>query len=665
MDRTPAASSHKTLTLQNRRPPLLDWLPTRPDWDEALRNPDLAADRAGWECLVSLANQRLDHLQTVRLDRRLKKLFPSAPPAGIPNGAVRLSILASSTVDHLLPGLRVGALRHGIWLQAQLGNYGQYAQELHDPSAAIHRFRPTCVLFAFDARHMLRGIDVAADVNAADRWLDDTVEELAQHWALARDQFGCKVIQQTVLPIFPTLFGNNEQRLPGSSANLVMLLNQRLRQAADASGVELLAVDRQVVQDGVDHWYDAALWHRGKQELHPNAVPVYGDMFARLLAAYQGRSRKCLVLDLDNTLWGGVVGDDGVAGLLLGNGSSLGEAFIDFQSFARALSRRGIILAVCSKNDEANALEPFDTHPEMVLKRNDIACFVANWQDKASNIREIAKRLNIGLDSMVFADDNPFERNIVRRELPMVAVPELPDDPALFGRVIADAGYFEGVNLTDEDRERSQQYQVSLQRTAAMQSVTDMPSYLRSLEMRMHWTRFDAIGLPRIVQLVNKTNQFNLTTRRTTSEEVERIIADPDSLSLQIRLIDRFGDNGIISIIAGGFPGSGVGIELDGGLELLRGDLVLHTWLMSCRVLGRGVEQATLTLVVEEARRVGARRLIGIYRPSSKNDMTRQLYAGFGFALLYSGADGTTAWVLNLDTVKPAETFIQIIEGQP
>ena len=627
-----------------------------------LRGVTTAAGIEGWQALVALANEKLDHLQTVKLDRRLRKLFPSEPPAGLPTVPVRLSILSSSTIDHLLPSLRVGALRHGIWIDTQLGDYGQYSQELHDPSAAIHGYRPTCVLFAFDARHMLRGIDVTASAEDAETWLEATISELARHWQLARKQFDCKVIQQAILPVFPTLFGNNEQRLPGSAAALLARLNQRLRTAADAHGVELLAIDEQATRDGLDTWYDPAFWHRGKQEVHPNATPVYGDLFGRLLAAYQGRSRKCLVLDLDNTLWGGVIGDDGVAGILIGNGSSLGEAFIEFQSYARALSRRGIILAVCSKNDEKNALEPFEKHPEMVLKREDIACFVANWSDKATNIREIASRLNIGLDSLVFVDDNPFEREIVRRELPMVAVPELPGDPALYSRVVAGAGYFEGVHLTAEDRERTAQYQATLQRTSLAATVTDLPSYLHSLEMRMVWTRFDGIGLQRIVQLVNKTNQFNLTTRRTTTEEVEHIIADPRALSLQMRLTDRFGDNGIISIIAGAFAGQGgIGADL-GGAQAAEGDIVLHTWLMSCRVLGRGVEQAALNLVIAEGRRLGARRLIGVYRPTPKNDMTHRLYAELGFAAL--DPDGETErWILALDSAEPKPTSIQIIEG--
>nr|WP_321985791.1 HAD-IIIC family phosphatase [uncultured Lichenicoccus sp.] len=575
---------------------------------------------------------------------------------------VRLGVLSSSTIDHLLPSLRVGALRHGIWLETQLGDYGQYSQELQDPSSAIHAYRPTVALFTFDARHMLRGIDVTASAEDADAWLDATIADLARHWQLARQQFDCKVIQQAILPVFPALFGNNEQRLPGSAAAVLARLNQRLRAAADANGIELLAIDEQATRDGLDIWYDPALWHRGKQEVHPNATPVYGDMLGRLLAAYQGRSRKCLVLDLDNTLWGGVIGDDGVGGILIGNGSSLGEAFIDFQSYARALSRRGIILAVCSKNDEKNALEPFESHPEMVLHREDIACFVANWSDKASNIREIASRLNIGLDSLVFVDDNPFERDIVRRELPMVAVPEMPEDPAMYGRVVAAAGYFEGVHLTAEDRERTAQYQASVQRSSFAATVTDLPSYLRSLEMRLVWTRFDAIGRARIVQLVNKTNQFNLTTRRTTTEEVEHIIADPRSLSLQMRLIDRFGDNGIISIIAGSFAAStGIGADL-GGPQAQEGDIVLHTWLMSCRVLGRGVEQSALDLVIAAARRLDARRLIGVYRPTPKNDMTRRLYAELGFAALEPEGE-TERWVLTLDDAEPKPTSIQIIEG--
>jgi FkbH-like protein len=353
-------------------------------------------------------------------------------------------------------------------------------------------------------------------------------------------------------------------------------------------------------------------------------------------------------MDLDNTLWGGVVGDDGLEGIILGQGSALGEAFVAFQEYARELSRRGIILAVCSKNDEANALEPFEKHPEMILKRADIACFVANWSDKAANIRAIAEQLNIGLDSLVFIDDNPFERTLVRQELPMVAVPEVGDDPATFAQTIADAGYFEGFAVTQEDRERSGQYQGNRMREALKASATDLPSYLRSLEMELTWRKFDNIGLSRTVQLINKTNQFNLTTRRYTEEDVLAVMGNKRAFGLQLRLVDRFGDNGIISIVIGKMQEDA--------------DLLIDTWLMSCRVLGRQVEPTTLNLVASQARALGARRLVGEYIPTKKNGMVRDHYTKLGFKTVQEDA-GCTRAVLDLEGFNPPDTFISVREG--
>jgi FkbH-like protein len=429
--------------------------------------------------------------------------------------------------------------------------------------------------------------------------------------------------------------------------------------------VDLLAVDDRAACDGLAAWHDAGLWHRAKQEISPAAAPFYGDLVGRLIAAKQGKSYKCLVMDLDNTLWGGVIGDDGLAGIVIGQGSALGEAFVAFQEYARELSRRGIILAVCSKNDEANALEPFDKHPEMVLRRGDIACFVANWTDKAANLRAIATELNIGLDSLVFVDDNPFERSLVRQELPMVAVPEVGDDPVHYGRILADAGYFEGVAVTQEDRERGGQYQGNRMREALKSSATDLPSYLRGLQMQLIWRRFDPVGLSRTVQLINKTNQFNLTTRRYSEEDVLGVMRDNRAFGLQLRLLDRFGDNGIISIVIGRMqlapehdmeqnPG-------DDGTDA--GDLLIDTWLMSCRVLGRQVEPTTLNLVAEQAQRLGARRLVGEYVPTSKNAMVRDHYARLGFTVVHAAEDGASRAVLDLGGFTPAETFIDVREG--
>jgi len=345
-----------------------------------------------------------------------------------------------------------------------------------------------------------------------------------------------------------------------------------------------------------------------------------------------------------------------VRGIALGQGSPLGEGYAAFQDYARELSRRGVILAVCSKNDEANAVEPFEKHPDMVLKRGDIASFVANWSNKADNIRAIARQLNIGLDSLVFIDDNPFERNLVRQELPMVAVPEISDDPTSYPVALADAGYFEALAVTDEDRERTTQYQGNKARDALKAAVTDLPSYLRGLEMQLAWRRFDKIGLQRIVQLINKSNQFNLTTRRYTEEDVAAVMADPDAFGLQLRLLDRFGDNGIIAVIIGR-------LQANPGRENRGKDLYVDTWLMSCRVLGRQVEPTTLNLIAQEAARLGARRVVGDYIPTKKNSMVEHHYARLGFTVMETNPAGGNRNVLDLAAFTPADTFIHVIEG--
>jgi FkbH-like protein len=626
----------------------LYWLPVAPDWNEALSSVGSIPDTGAWEKLVALANTRLDLVRTLRLDRHLVRLFGASPPASLATRPVRLAVLGSSTVDHLLAGIRIGGLRRGLWITTWQGDYGQYAQALNDPDSLLYRWAPTAILFALDARHVLGGFRKSDPTDRVERQLAAVTADLVRQWRIARDTLGATVIQQTVLPVFPALLGNNEHRLAGSPVRLVELLNQRLRDLADAEGIDLLAVDRHATAHGLDAWYDPVLWHRAKQEVHPQITPFYGDLLGRLLQAQQGRSFKCLVLDLDNTLWGGVIGDDGLEGIVLGQGSALGEAFAAFQGYAHDLSERGIILAVCSKNDEKNALEPFEKHPEMVLKKDDIACFSASWQDKAAAIRDIADQLRIGLDSLVFADDNPFERNIVRRELPMVAVPELPEDPALYAAALADAGYFEASHLTTEDLQRSQQYQANLQREHIKASTTDLTGYLQSLDMELRWGRFDRVGQQRIVQLINKTNQFNLTTRRYTDDEVAKVIDAPNVLSLQLRLLDRFGDNGIIALVIGRPLSCGAAIDID-------------TWLMSCRVLGRQVEQATLNLVAAEAARLGAESLIGRYLPTAKNAMVADHFAKLGFSACEQ--DGGTLWKLDLKDFVPIPTFMRVVEA--
>ena len=540
-------------------------------------------------------------------------------------------------------------MRRNIYVETYEGDYGQYLQELTNPASALYAFKPNTVLFAFDAAHLTQGLHAALSAADVDAALAETCATIERCWTLARDSLGCQVMQQTALDVFPSLLGSNEQRLPGSRSGFVARVNQALRAMADRHGVDLVAIDAAAARDGWEAWHDPALWHRSKQEVTPARAPTYGELVGRVIAARQGRSYKCLVLDLDNTLWGGVIGDDGLDGIVLGQGSALGEGFTAVQEYARDLARRGVILAVCSKNDEANALEPFDKHPEMVLRRADIASFQANWSDKVANLRAIAADLNIGLDSIVFLDDNPFERNFVREHLPMVAVPEVPeDDPALVPAVLADAGYFESLGITAEDTERTTQYQENRARSVLQASSDDLQSYLRALDMRMVWNRFDTVGRTRVVQLINKTNQFNLTTRRHTDADIAAVMADPNSFGLQIRLLDRFGDNGIIGIVI--------------GRVVQPGTVVLDTWLMSCRVLGRGVERTTLNLVADIARSLGAETLVGEYIATEKNGMVRDHYKNLGFTVIAETDSGSMA-KLDLTQFTPQASLIHVTEG--
>jgi FkbH-like protein len=363
-------------------------------------------------------------------------------------------------------------------------------------------------------------------------------------------------------------------------------------------------------------------------------MPIYAEHVARLLGALRGRSRKCLVLDLDNTVWGGVIGDDGLEGIKLAQGDATGEAHLTLQEMALTLRRRGIVLAVSSKNEEAVARAPFQKHTEMLLKEDDFAVFQANWQDKATNIKAIAEELCLGLDAMVLVDDNPMERDLVRQMLPQVAVPELPEDPALYARTLAAAGYFESIAFSAEDRERAEMYQSNARRVALQKQAGDLDAYLASLEMEIVFAPFDRTGRARISQLINKSNQFNLTTRRYSEADVAVAEGDRAVFTLQVRLIDRFGDNGMICVIICG-PGNDE-----------RRSWEIDTWLMSCRVLGRKVEQMVLREILMAAREAGMETLVGVYRPSEKNAMVRDHYAKLGFFKLREEANGTTIWAL-------------------
>src|SRR5438552_18834759 len=503
----------------------MGWLPAPSDFRGHLRaalETPTVAERL--EKLAFLAQHRLGFLETIQLDRALGQPDPE-PGSGF--SIVRLAILASSTVDHLVPAIRVAGLRRRLVVDVHIGTYGQHRQDLLDPASPLHKFSPQTVLFSLTAREAIAGVPVTAKMAEVDEAIERSVDELRFLWKKARETFKATVIQQTFLDITDPLFGSHDRLVAAAPSRMVARLNDLMSEAAASEGVLLLDVARASEGDGIGAWFDAGRWMQAKMEIAPPAAPLYGDLVARIVAAQRGLSKKCLVLDLDNTLWSGVIGDDGLEGIVLGEGSAAGEAHLALQRYALQLKARGVILAVCSKNDTTIAEAVFRSHPEMVLKRPDIAAFVANWDDKAENLKAIAARLNIGLDSLVFVDDNPVERARIRKSLPMVAVPELPEDVAYYVRCVADAGYFEAVSFTNEDRNRSIQYTANADRETLRAVAKSMDEFLAGLEMSVVFSPVSKIDLARVIQLINKTNQFNTTTRRYSGEDVVKLIAIP------------------------------------------------------------------------------------------------------------------------------------------
>jgi FkbH-like protein len=634
------------------RSPIMSWLPVARDFRGDLRaSLDGVEPTECLERLAALAAYRLGFLETVQLDRALGRLGLKEAPGFRP---IRLALLSSSTVDHLSPAIRVAGLRRKLLIEVHSGAYGQYRQELLDPMSALHQFAPQSVLFSLSARDAIASVPLTATAAEVDEAIARFVGDLRSFWRKAREVGKAGVIQQTFIDVTDPLFGGYDRIVPGAPARVVTRLNDQLCEAAARDDVLLLDVARASERDGIDAWFDVGRWLQGKLEIAPQAAPLYGDLAARILAAQRGLSKKCLVLDLDNTLWGGVIGDDGLDGIVLGEGSAAGEAHLALQHYAKQLKERGIILAVCSKNDAKIAEAAFQDHPEMVLRRSDIAAFQANWDDKAENLKAIAARLNIGIDSLVFVDDNPVERARVRQSLPMVAVPELPEDVAHYVRCLAEAGYFEAVAFTPEDRDRAQQYAANAEREALLGSAESMDEFLRGLNMTTVFGPFTAVDHARVVQLINKTNQFNTTTRRYTSEEIEYLTNLADALTLQFRLLDRVGDNGLVSaMILRPTPGDEDLLEIE-------------NWVMSCRVFGRQLEFEAMNIAVEAARERGARALVANYFPTAKNDVIATLYPSLGFTEVNQPVpdSGARRWFLNLADYVVRDTHIFAQEQQ-
>jgi FkbH-like protein len=624
----------------------LRWLPGPPDDFYARCKSLLRSDGPRGRRVRALASTALD-------DNKLNALAKAIDALRADSGVLRplapfkLGIASNATTHFLVPALVATAARHGVLLECIEGGFDQALQEASDPGSAINRAKPDAVLVALDYRGLpFRAVpgDQAADETAVSDALS-RVDAIRRGFEM---NGGATCILQTLArPVEPT-FGSLDLTTPGTIRHMIDGFNRRL--AASVRGTSALLLDAASVAEtvGLAEWHDPTLWNIGKVPFASAYLPIYAEAACRLIAALRGKSRRCLVLDLDNTLWGGVIGDDGLAGIVLGQGDPTGEAFLEVQRTALALRERGIVLAVCSKNDERTALSAFRSHPEMLLREEHISVFLANWNDKATNIRAIAEALSLGLESLVLLDDHPVERGLIRELLPEVAVPELPEDPALFGRTLLAAGYFEAVTFSGEDRNRAGDYRQNALRIALKQEAGGVDEYLRSLRAAVEFGRFDAAGRKRVVQLINKSNQFNLTTRRYSEADIAQMEDDSDRFTLQVRLSDRFGDSGMICVVI---------------CVPEREDWWIDTWLMSCRVLGRRVEDAVLREIVRNARQRRIRRLIGTYVPTERNGLVREHYSRLGFDLLEARDEGTTVWALAVEKYVSPDLPIAIMHS--
>lgn len=532
----------------------------------------------------------------------------------------RLGIVSNATMDLMIPSIVISAIRNGIDIEVVSTDFGQVAQEAFDAGSKLNTARLDAVLIALDYHaypFLADQLSTSGEVLPSDKAFD--------YLKQIRDSFkqsgGMICIAQTLAEPPYEFGGNFDAQLDGLLRKSLTEFNRALVDDIRSSVDVLFDVAALVNMVGACQWFDERQWYLSRVPMANVFVPLYAEYLTKLVAALRGKSKKCLVLDLDNTLWGGVVGDDGLEGIQIGQGNPVGESFLAIQQWAKTLKDLGVILTVCSKNDENIALEVFRKHSGMLLKENDFAVFVANWEDKATNIRYIAETLNIGLDAMVFVDDNPAEREIVRTMLPELTVPELPKDSSQFLRILCAGRFFEKIDFTEDDAQRNAQYLSNARRQEIQKTAATLEDYLASLEMYISFSPFNELGRKRIVQLINKTNQFNLTTRRYTETDVLQFENDQQYVTLQIELQDKFGDNGMISVVI---------------CKVHQDRWDIDTWLMSCRVIKRRVEEAVCDQLVALARKSGISKLRGFYRPTEKNGLVKEHYRQLGFDCICS-----------------------------
>lgn len=561
--------------------------------------------------------------------------------------SVKIALIGDTATQILSTAIRAMGVDRGYNIDLFEADYNQVERQFMDPSSELYEYNADFIV-VFQSTHKLSELHsklpVEQQISLADNRLG-FIASICEKTALINK----KIIYFNYPEIGDTVFGSYANKVTSSFNYQVRKLNFELMNLSQRY-LNLFVCDIAEIQNkfGRDFVFAPNVYTSTEMVLSVEVVPYVASRVMDIVCAIKGKFKKCLILDLDNTLWGGVIGDDGLEGIQLGHGLGIGKAYTEFQMWVKKLKQRGIIICVASKNNESTAKEPFEKHPDMILKLDDIAVFQANWETKVDNIRTIQSILNIGFDSMVFLDDNPFERNIVRENIPDITIPDLPEAPEEYLEYLYSLNLFETANYSSADKDRTKQYQVEAKRVSLSKTFTNEADFLKSLNMVSIVSGFTKFNIPRVAQLSQRSNQFNLRTIRYTEADITSMAKDPNIIDICFTLEDKFGDNGLIAVV--------IMKKLDDET------LFVDTWFMSCRVLKRGMEFFTLNMMVKQAKVAGFKRIIGEYIPSPKNKMVEKHYIDLGFVKIEGSANAQ--YELDLDKYTPYENYIQMKEHE-
>ena len=543
-----------------------------------------------------------------------------------------IAILGGSTTSDIKDMLELFLLNYGIRPVFYESEYGQYWQDAMFSNAELEALAPDGIYVHTTNRNITAWPEPADSPEQVAALLEQEYGRFAAMWDKLRDTYKCPIIQNNFEYPFFRLMGNQDASNIHGRVNFVTRLNMKFYEYAQTHDEFYIHDINYLAGDyGLEKWSDQFFWHMYKYAMCLDAIPRVAFSVANIIKSLYGKNKKAFALDLDNTLWGGIVGDDGVENLSLGQETSMGQAYTEFQAYLKELKKLGILLNVDSKNDHDNAIAGLN-HPDGALKPEDFIVIKANWDPKSVNLVQMAEELTLLPESFVFVDDNPAEREIIRQQVPGVAIPPM-ERVENYISVIDRSGFFELTKFTGDDLKRNEQYKENVARAQLQSSFANYEDYLLSLEMTATIKPFEAMYMARIAQLTNKSNQFNLTTKRYTQEEIEKTAADDGYVTLYGKLADKFGDNGVVTVVIGKIEGE-------------RLDIVL--WLMSCRVLKRDMEYAMMDALAEKCRAQGLKEIRGYYYPTAKNSMVREFYALQGFEKISEDEAGNTAWKLDI-----------------